>query len=572
MEIPTIQRNFIAANIVLSTFEDIKPYYDELLSREITSIDAYKDWLSDISELDAFLDENVGWRYIKMTIDTTNETFAQDYNTYVSTIQPKLAPLDNALHKKIVASTFLEALSKDKAYEIYFRSIQVSLDLYREENISIEAYLNEKSQEYGNISGAQEITYEEKSLTMQQAALHLKSQDVRVRKEVFEKMAGRRSEDFEKLNALYSDLILKRHQLALNAGFENYRDYMFAAMGRFDYTKEDCFEFHASVESLVVPMVREIQQKKLDKLGQMKFKPWDLDVDPDGNKALKPFESGKEMLEKTIDIFTEMDSYFGACLTTMEKMNHLDLESKTGKAPGGYNYPLYEIGVPFIFMNAVGSHRDLVTMVHEGGHAIHSFLNRDLTLTAFKDVPSEGAELASMSMELLSMKYWGRFYQNPDDAKRAKREHLEDILMVLPWVAQIDAFQHWIYTHPEHTFAERNDYWLGLSKRFGTGLTDWSGFEENQKHAWQKQLHLYEVPFYYIEYGIAQIGALGVWKNSIEDEAKALAKYKEGLSLGYTQGLKSIYETSGVPFDFTLEQIKSLMGFVQKELSTCQNE
>jgi oligoendopeptidase F len=278
------------------------------------------------------------------------------------------------------------------------------------------------------------------------------------------------------------------------------------------------------------------------------------------------------MLEKTIDIFTEMDSYFGACLTTMEKMNHLDLESKTGKAPGGYNYPLYEIGVPFIFMNAVGSHRDLVTMVHEGGHAIHSFLNRDLTLTAFKDVPSEGAELASMSMELLSMKYWGRFYQNPDDAKRAKREHLEDILMVLPWVAQIDAFQHWIYTHPKHTFAERNDYWLGLSKRFGTGLTDWSGFEENQKHAWQKQLHLYEVPFYYIEYGIAQIGALGVWKNSIEDEAKALGKYKEGLSLGYTQGLKSIYETSGVPFDFTLEQIKSLMGFVQKELSTCQNE
>jgi oligoendopeptidase F len=246
----------------------------------------------------------------------------------------------------------------------------------------------------------------------------------------------------------------------------------------------------------------------------------------------------------------------------MKEMGHLDLESKEGKAPGGYNYPLYEIGVPFIFMNSVGLHRDLVTMVHEGGHAIHSFLNRELTLTAFKNIPSEAAELASMSMELLSMKYWDAFYPNSDELLRAREEHLEDILKVLPWIAQIDAFQHWVYTNPTHSTEERSAQWLTLSKRFGTGLTDWTGFEDLQAHSWQRQLHLYEVPFYYIEYGIAQLGAIAVWKNSLENEAKAIEQYKAGLSLGYTRSLPNIYEAAGVTFDLSPKRIGELMEFV----------
>ena len=257
-----------------------------------------------------------------------------------------------------------------------------------------------------------------------------------------------------------------------------------------------------------------------------------------------------------------MDPFFGDCLKTMQSMGHLDLESKTGKAPGGYNYPLYEIGVPFIFMNAVGLHRDLITMVHEGGHAIHSFLNRKLEITAFKNIPSEAAELASMSMELLSMKYWDAFYPNADELLRARLEHLEDLLKVLPWIAQIDAFQHWIYTNPTHSLEERSNNWLHLSQRFGTGLTDWTGFEDLQANAWQRQLHLFEVPFYYIEYGIAQLGAIGVWKNSLENESEAIEKYKAGLSLGYTRSLPQIYETAGVAFDFSPTRIGSLMEFV----------
>ena len=562
MKRPTIQRSYIAKDIVLKTFEDVEGYFKELLSRELNELGSYKKWLADVSELEAFLEEDGAWRYIKMSIDTTNPALTESYTYFVTEIQPKLAPLSNDLNKKMMESDFHKELSEDPAYAIYFRSVGVQLDLFREENIAIEAYLSEKSQEYGSISAAQTIEHEGKNLTMQQASVHLKNQDEALRSQVYHKIASRRRQDIDTLTVLYTDLIQKRHELAGNAGFDNYRDYMFQSMGRFDYTKEACFDFHEAVAQKVVPLVKEIQQKKLQKLGKSSFKPWDLDVDPDGKEPLKPFNSGNEMLEKTIEIFNQMDSYFGDCLHTMKEMGHLDLESKEGKAPGGYNYPLYEIGVPFIFMNSVGLHRDLVTMVHEGGHAIHSFLNRELTLTAFKNIPSEAAELASMSMELLSMKYWGAFYPNAEDLYRAREEHLEDILKVLPWIAQIDAFQHWVYTNPTHSIEERSEQWLALSKRFGTGLTDWTGFEDLQAHSWQRQLHLYEVPFYYIEYGIAQLGAIGVWKNSLENETKAIEQYKAGLSLGYTQSLPKIYEAAGVTFDLSPKRIGELMEFV----------
>ena len=514
MKTPTIQRNYIAKDIVLKTFEDVEGYFKELLSRELNELSSYKKWLADVSELEAFLEEDGAWRYIKMSIDTTNSALTESYTYFVTEIQPKLAPLSNDLNKKMMESAFHKELSEDPAYAIYFRSVGVQLDLFREENIAIEAYLSEKSQEYGSISAAQTIEYDGKTLTMQQASVHLKNQDEALRSEIYQKIAARRRKDIDSLNALYTDLIQKRHELARNAGFDNYRDYMFQSMGRFDYSKEDCFDFHEAVAQKVVPLVKEIQQKKLQKLGKSHFKPWDLDVDPDGKAPLKPFNSGNEMLEKTIEIFNQMDSYFGDCLQTMKEMGHLDLESKAGKAPGGYNYPLYEIGVPFIFMNSVGLHRDLVTMVHEGGHAIHSFLNRELTLTSFKNIPSEAAELASMSMELLSMKYWDAFYPNSDELLRAREEHLEDILKVLPWIAQIDAFQHWVYSNPTHSLEERSAQWLVLSKRFGTGLTDWTGFEDLQAHSWQRQLHYMKYHFITLNTELHNLAPLGYGKTA----------------------------------------------------------
>ncbi|MFM7565845.1 MAG: M3 family metallopeptidase, partial [Flavobacteriales bacterium] len=366
MELPKIKRTYLPSQLNLGSFEDIEPFFKELQERPLSTLAEYKKWIEDTSELDAFLEENGAWRYIKMSIDTTKPELTTAYQYFVSEIQPQLAPLSNELNKKMMASPFNKELSKEPAFAIYFRTVQVQLDLFREENIPIEAYLGEKSQEYGSISAAQTITHEGETLTMQQASVHLKSQQEDPRKAVFEKMSERRRQDINALNDLFTDLIGKRHELAKNAGFENFRDYMFQSMGRFDYTKEACFDFHEAVAQKVVPMVKAIQQKKLDKLGKTVFKPWDVEVDPDGKEPLKPFANGEEMLEKTITIFNEMDPYFADCLRTMQTMGHLDLESKTGKAPGGYNYPLYEIGVPFIFMNAVGLHRDLVTMVHEG--------------------------------------------------------------------------------------------------------------------------------------------------------------------------------------------------------------
>ena len=567
MNVTKNPRIFLADNLKIDSFESVSVYYDDLIKREISSLEDFINWLKHRSELDAVLEEDTAWRYIKMTIDTTNQAYSKDYNLFITEIQPKLSPLDDALNKIQNKSPYKDALMDDEAYRIYFKSYDVQLQLFREENIPLEAELNELAQKYGVISAAQTIEMEGNEITMQKAAQYLKEQDESIREEAFTKMVARRRLDTEKLDELFTELIQKRHLLATNAGFNNFRDYKFESLGRFDYTKEDCFDFHNAIKTLIVPVVKEIQQKKLNQLGKEKFKPWDLDFDPAGNAPLKPFETGQEMLEGTKRMFAKIDPYFSDCLKTMEQLGHLDLESKTGKAPGGYNYPLYEIGVPFIFMNAVGAQRDLVTMIHEGGHAVHSFLSRDLELTGFKNLPSEVAELASMSMELLTMPYWEEFYPNKEELKRAKNDQLESVLKVLPWIAQIDAFQHWIYENVNHSIAERHAYWATLSKEYGTGLTDWSGFEDQINTSWQRQLHLFEVPFYYIEYGIAQLGALGIWKNSIENYPKTIQDYKAALSLGYSKSIPEIYKTANIKFDFSSNHLASLINFIKSELN-----
>ena len=430
----------------------------------------------------------------------------------------------------------------------------------------MQSKLSEESQKFGALSAAQTIEHDGKVLTMQKAALLLKETDEDLRIEIFKKIAERRREDFIKFEELFDSLLGLRHQIAVNAGFKNYRDYKLAAMCRFDYDVRDCEAFHASIKDLIVPIVKKIQESRLKKFGKDKFRPWDLDVDPEGGAPLKPFGSGDELLTGTISMFNQIDPYFGDCLTKMDEMNHLDLESKAGKSPGGYNYPLYEIGVPFIFMNAVGSQRDLVTMVHEGGHAIHSFLSRDLKLTGFKNLPSEVAELASMSMELLSMEEWDTFYTNENELKRAKTEQLESLIKILPWIAQVDEFQHWLYVHHAHTADERKQKWKELSNEYGTGLVDWKGFEDIRDTSWQRQLHIFEVPFYYIEYGIAQLGAIGVWKNSLENKEKAIHDYKEALKLAYTKSIPEIYAMANVEFKFSYPHIAQLADFVDSQL------
>jgi len=337
-------------------------------------------------------------------------------------------------------------------------------------------------------------------------------------------------------------------------------------MGRFDYTPQDCFDFHASVKEAVVPLLDDMAASRKEALKVDALRPWDTKVDPKGLAPLKPFATGEELLDKTIRCFSRLDPFLGDCLKTMKAMKHLDLESRKGKAPGGYNYPLDEIGVPFIFMNATSNLRDMITLLHEGGHAVHSLVTRDLALNSFKHTPSEVAELASMSMELITMDFWDEFFSDENDLKRAKIQHLESIIETLPWVATVDKFQHWMYENPEHTPAQRTEKWVEIYSDFTDNVMDWSGLETFRKYLWQRQLHIYEVPFYYIEYGIAQLGAIGVWKNYRENPQAGLKGYLDALKLGYTAPITEIYRAANIPFDFSQEHITELINFVKAEL------
>jgi oligoendopeptidase F len=445
--------------------------------------------------------------------------------------------------------------------------MEKDVKIFREENIPIETEIASLSQRYGSISGAMDIEHEGKEMTLQQAAVMLQSTDRKLREEIYHKISTRRLEDKDKLDNLFTELVKLRTELAKNAGFDNYRDYMFASMGRFDYSPQDCFDFHESVKTEVVPLENEIAKERKEKLGLDTLKPWDKAVDISGKAALEPFDGAKDLTNKTIKVFDKLDPFLGSCLTKMVEMKHLDLDSRKGKSPGGYNYPLSETGVPFIFMNATSTLRDMVTLLHEGGHAVHSFLMNDLELTDFKNPPSEVAELASMSMELITLDYWDTFFENPEDLKRAKTEHLQGIIETLPWVATIDKFQHWIYENSGHSVEERITAWNDILNDFSDSITDWSGLEKFKDNLWQKQLHLYEVPFYYIEYGMAQLGAVAVWKNYKENPEKGLASYMKALKMGYTKSIPDVYEAADIKFDFSKKNISELMGFVKEEMA-----
>jgi oligoendopeptidase F len=368
------------------------------------------------------------------------------------------------------------------------------------------------------------------------------------------------------LHELYSQLVERRNKIAKNAGFDNYRDYRFVELGRFDYNKEDCFQFHEAVKKHVLPLVDKIYERKRKKLGLDTLRPWDTEAEPEGVRPLNPFLTGDELLQKTLSCFRELNPFFADCIAKMKELGHLDLESRKGKAPGGYNCPLAESGAPFIFMNAAGQMHDVTTMVHEGGHAVHSFLAHHLELSAFKEYPMEIAEVASMAMELFSMDHWKAFFDNDDDLNRAKEHQLERVITIFPWIATVDKFQHWVYEHPGHTIEERTQNWVRILEEFTSKEIDFSGLEEYRKISWQRQLHLFEVPFYYIEYGIAQLGAIGMWMQYKQNPKQALENYMNALSLGGTRTLPELYQAAGLKFDFSPEHIKTLMEFVRGEM------
>ncbi len=559
-------RNFLPEDFAVTNWEKLKPFFENLLDRRLNTMADLKKWFADRSELESVISEDLAWRYIRMTCYTENQKYLESYQDFVQNIQPEIAPESDKLNKKVAASDLLGTLAREEGYDILVRNLRKEIEIFREENVPLFTEINTETQKYAQISGAMTVEVDGKTLTLQQAAVYLMSPDRAKREEVYRKINERRLRDKDALDALFTRLIKLRHQVAVNAGFRNFRDYMFKALGRFDYTPQDCFDFHNAIEHEVVPLLNDFAKERAERLGIDALRPWDKAVDPEGREALKPFATGEELTEKTIQVFARLDPYLGQCLSIMRTMGHLDLESRIGKAPGGYNYPLAEVGVPFIFMNATSTLRDMVTIMHEGGHAIHNFLTRDLPLNDFKSTPSEVAELASMSMELISMDHWNVFFDDKADFHRARREHLEDIIETLPWVATIDKFQHWIYENPDHSPEDRRREWNRIFAQFSDAVTDWNGLEAERDYLWHKQLHLYEVPFYYIEYGMAQLGAIAVWRNFRKDSSAGLQGYQDALKLGYLRTIPEIYEAANIRFDFSREYIRELIAFVRGEV------
>ncbi len=564
-DIKKLERHFVPVDFSMTDWASLEPFFKNLAERELNSPADLEKWMKDMSELEAVVSEDACWRQIKMTCDTTDKTLEEAFTYFCMEIQPQLQPYADLLNRKLVDCPLTKELDQKK-YFTYLRSVKKSIDLFREANIPLQAELSVMQQQYGAIAGKMTIEVNGQEYTLQQAAKFLESHDRTLREEVYRKIQERRLQDQQPMHDLYSQLIQKRNEVAKNAGFANYRDYKFVELGRFDYTKEDCYQFHEAVKLHVLPLIEKIYQKKKEKLGLDTLRPWDTEAEPEGIQPLKPFTDGNDLYEKSVQCFEQMNPFFANCLRKMNELKHFDLESRKGKAPGGYNCPLTESGAPFIFMNAAGQMSDVTTMVHEGGHAIHSFLSHNLELSAFKEYPMEIAEVASMSMELFSMNHWEAFFESAEDLKRAKEHQLERTITIFPWIAIIDKFQHWVYENPQHTIEERTSMWMSILNEFSTNSIDYTGLEAFRQIGWQRQLHLFEVPFYYIEYGIAQLGAIGLWMQYQQNPQQALQNYINALSLGGTKTLPELYAAAGLKFDLSPAHIKTLMEFTAKEM------
>lgn len=559
------ERAFVPKEFKVTTWSKLKPYYSELLKRPIGSVKDLEQWIKDKSELDAVVSEAFSWRYIKITVNSTDERAEALYQYAVQELAPKISTFEHALNQKLVASPFAGQLDPDQ-YGIHLREIRNAVNLFQEDNIPLATDIQMKSKEYVKIFSEMTIGVDGKQMTLQKASSLLEETDRNYREAVYHKIHQRILQDTEQLENLFDRLLDMRHRIALNSGFNNFRDFKFQALGRFDYEVEDCYDFHESIRSEIVPLIDELNRYRKESLHLDQLRPWDLFVDPIGDTPLRPFETIDELLDKVVFSLSHIHPEFGRVISILRENGHLDLETRPAKRPGAYNMPLHLTGLPFIFMNATNSLSDMRTLMHEAGHAVHSYLTRHYKLKSAKRVPSEVAELAAMSMELLTMEHWSVFFPNEEDLRRAKVAQLEYVLKVLPWIATIDKFQHWIYTNPGHSREERVQNWMSIMQEFNSTIIDHSGLEKYSAHLWHKQLHIFEVPFYYIEYGMAQLGAIALWKQYREHPAQAVENYLSALKLGYTKNIREIYRTAGIEFNFSREYVSQLGAFVKQEL------
>jgi len=558
-------RKFVPGEIDLGNWTEIEPLFEHLrtAASACTTTAVLEQWLLDWSELSAALDEEASRRYIAMTCHTDNPEAEAAYLHFVEKIEPKAKPLQFALAQAYVNSPVRAKLPAPR-YQVLDRDTKLQVELFRVENVPLETEDAKLSQQYQKLSGSLTVQFKGEERTLPQMARYLEEPDRSLRQEAWELVVKRRLQEKGRFEEILDQMIRVRGEIARNAGFTNYRDYAFRKLGRFDYTPDDCLRFHDAIETEVMPRLCDLQKARREQLGLESLRPWDLAVDPLNRSPLHPFNDVAEMVSRTQTIFDRLDRDLANGFRQMHDLRLLDLANRKGKAPGGYQATLAEARAPFIFMNAVGIQRDVETILHEAGHAFHALAAREEDLYPYRGAPIEFCEVASMSMELLASKDLEQFY-SPAEANRARRAHLESILDRLPWIATVDAFQHWLYTHPGHSRKERSQAWTAIMTRFG-GLVDWAGYEETRANLWHRQLHIFTHPFYYVEYGIAQLGALQLWANSKRNPAKALTAYKRGLALGGSRPLPELFAAAECKFDFSRATIGPLAQLVKEEL------
>ncbi len=561
---------FVSDDFDASSWENIEPYVDDLLNRELTSSDCLETLILDSSNLAEYISETGALLYIGMTCDTEDKEKKDEFLRFVENVRPKLSEFSDKLNRRIVDHVSVDNLPE--RYDLMIRGIKSDIEIFRVENIPLGVEQTKLVTKAQGITGAMTVEFEGKERTFPEMRGFLESNDRTQREKAWKSMVTRWMNNSDELSDIFDKLIKIRHEIAINSGFKSYTDYMFRAMHRFDYSIEDCLTFHKSIEEVCMPIVRKINSERKSAFGLTTLSPWDVNEKsgsgPDiaGEPPLRPFETVDQMVSKLSQLFHNMSNDLGTKFDKLVKMDTLDLETRKGKAPGGYQYYLEKSRIPFIFMNAAGLQGDLETMIHESGHAFHSLYCGHLDLIDERNYPIEFAEVASMSMELLTQPEWNIFYEEQNDADRAKISHLEGVIFLLPWIATIDAFQHWIYANPEHTRDERKMQWISLRERFGS-VMDWEGNEDFRELSWQQQGHLFGVPFYYVEYGIAQLGALQLWQTHRKNPEKALNDYSNAMKLGNTKTLPDLFEAAELKLGFDEKHLNSLINEVEIAMS-----
>jgi oligoendopeptidase F len=527
----------------VTNIEALSGLYDTLEERNIDTLAKLEDFILDWEELSAVEYEAYSLAYIDMTVDTGNPDYEARYLKIVDEALPVKEQRDFALKGKLLASPAVEQLGDE--YAVYLRNVRSEVGLFRDENVPLMQEALKLEQEFNKIVGAQEAEFKGKKYTLPQLMPFLEEQDRETREGAWLARWNTKLADADALDDLYDRMYKVRQQMAHNAGYANFRDYKFEEMKRFDYTPEDCLAFHDAIAKYITPVVAENWEERREQLGTDTLRPWDLDVDAEGAPPIKPFETVERLEEGCYKIVSKIDEQLAGYFREMIDSRLLDLANRPGKAPGGYMDNLPDTQVPFIFMNAVGSKDDVNTLLHEGGHSFHYYLARTLPLFSYHSTTHEFSEVASMSMELLSRPYMSEFYSD-EELSRLLKDQLRDTLKFFPFMAMIDSFQHWVYTADDHSAAARRKKWSELEARFRPGL-DWAGLEQYREIGWQYP-HVFDVPFYYVEYGIAQLAALRIWLNSLEDERGAIESYKKALSLGGSRPLPDLFDAAGAPF------------------------